>query len=59
MPRPLTDRSEGEETECGEIVFKNSTLPWQTGDYEVSMDITMVHNISDACHPRVLVALSP
>ncbi|KIM24595.1 hypothetical protein M408DRAFT_231463 [Serendipita vermifera MAFF 305830] len=35
VPRPLTDRNEGEETECGEITFKNSTLPWQTGDYEL------------------------
>ncbi|KAG8856563.1 phosphatidylethanolamine N-methyltransferase [Serendipita sp. 411] len=35
VPRPLTDHSEGEEAECGEIVFKNSTLPWQTGDYEL------------------------
>ncbi|CAG7852914.1 Phosphatidylethanolamine N-methyltransferase Short=PEAMT [Serendipita indica DSM 11827] len=35
VPRPLTDRSEGEDTECGELVFKNSTLPWQTGEYEL------------------------
>ncbi|PVF99622.1 hypothetical protein CPB86DRAFT_783511 [Serendipita vermifera] len=35
VPRPLTDRNNDEETECGEIVFKNSTLPWQVGEYEL------------------------
>lgn len=35
VPRPHKDPHEGEETECGEIMFKNSTLPWQVGDYEV------------------------
>lgn len=39
VPRPLTDRNEGEVTECGEITFKNSTLPWQSGEYEVSIYI--------------------
>jgi phosphatidylethanolamine N-methyltransferase len=37
VPRPSTDRDEGEKTECGEIAFKNSTLPWRTGDYEVRL----------------------
>lgn len=32
VPRPHAQK---EETECGQILFKNSTLPWQTGDYEV------------------------
>ncbi|KAG8814574.1 phosphatidylethanolamine N-methyltransferase [Serendipita sp. 399] len=35
VPKPLTDRDAGEETECGELTFKNSTLPWQIGDYEL------------------------
>lgn len=41
VPRPSMDRDDGEETECGEIAFKNSTLPWQTGDYEVRLCLTI------------------
>jgi phosphatidylethanolamine N-methyltransferase len=48
VPRPLTDRHNDEETECGEIAFKNSTLPWQVGEYEVSrsipqMTLSLIH----------------
>ncbi len=35
---PLSEHPEEERAECGELVFRGFTLPFEVGEYEVSIE---------------------